>query len=177
MEEPGDGAAPDTSLFTPRRDERTGARAQRVTPSTQAHRESAPRTGRKTKANIHIGSLNMNGRSGIISPNNQKWNELNQLMREAKIGILCLQETHLTKEDEEMINRLYGRRITLHNSSSESASSTQGVSIVLNRELVDVKGIQFSEIIPGRAMILRMHWHADKYLTIMNVYAPNPALW
>ncbi|TFY51276.1 hypothetical protein EVJ58_g10654 [Rhodofomes roseus] len=29
------------------------------------------------------------------------------------------------------------------------------------------------ELIPGRAMMLRMRWHADRFLTLLNVYAPN----
>ncbi|KAH9926011.1 Endonuclease/exonuclease/phosphatase, partial [Fomitopsis serialis] len=99
---------------------------------------------------------------------------INQLLREDRIGILCLQETHLNDSDVQNIENIYGRRITIHNSSSTSATSSQGVATILNRELVDTAGTQFTEIIPGRATLLRTHWHANKHLTIMNVYAPNP---
>lgn len=116
----------------------------------------------------------MNGRGGLIGPRNQKWNDINQLLREDKIGVLCLQETHINEADVDTLHNLYGRRVSIWNSCSNTASSAQGVAIVLNRELTDVANVRFQELIPGRAILLRMHWHADRYLTILNVYAPNP---
>ncbi|TFY58490.1 hypothetical protein EVJ58_g6390 [Rhodofomes roseus] len=115
----------------------------------------------------------MNGRGNLASLGTSKWNALNQVLREKKIGVLGLQETHLDEQAVEEIHRLYGRRIKLFNSAAENATSTQGVAFVLNREIVDTDNASAQVIIPGRALILRMRWHADALLTILNVYAPN----
>ncbi|KAH9922929.1 Endonuclease/exonuclease/phosphatase, partial [Fomitopsis serialis] len=127
----------------------------------------------KTKASLHIGSLNVNGRGPLSGPRDHKWNAINQLLREERLGVLCLQETHLDQTHLDTIHELYGRRIRIWNSGSTSSTTVQGVAVILNRELVDVSGVAFQELIPGRAILLTMHWHADKYITILNVYAPN----
>ncbi|KAH9922127.1 uncharacterized protein B0H18DRAFT_1121139 [Fomitopsis serialis] len=106
------------------------ARTERIIPS-----------GRKTKASLHIGSLNLNGRGSLNGPRDQKWNAVNQLLREERLGVLCLQETHLDETHTNTIQDLYGRRIRIWNSGSESTTSSQGVAVVLNRELVDVSNV------------------------------------
>lgn len=55
------------------------------------------RIKKNTKAHLKIASLNMRG-AGVnipLHPNN-KWNAINFLMRDKKIGIIALQETHST---------------------------------------------------------------------------------
>ncbi|KAG2738232.1 DNase I-like protein, partial [Suillus brevipes Sb2] len=95
-------------------------------------------------------------------------------MREKKIGILCLQETHLTEEHENQINTLYSRRLRVINSKDrERPGSSAGVAFVLNKELTNTENIEFKEIIPGRALILKTRWHNNEELTILNIYAPN----
>ena len=95
-------------------------------------------------------------------------------MRDKKLGILAIQESHLTDEDIEIIHDLYGRRLYILNSKDPTnASAARGVAFVLNKELVDVKNATLTEIIPGRAITLKTKWHADTNITILNVYAPN----
>ncbi|KAG1870925.1 Endonuclease/exonuclease/phosphatase [Suillus tomentosus] len=95
-------------------------------------------------------------------------------MREKKIGILCLQETHLTQEHENQINALYSRRLKILNSRDEERPSTSaGVAFILNRELTNTDNIELKEIIPGRALALKTQWHNNDELNILNVYAPN----
>ncbi|KAH9911754.1 Endonuclease/exonuclease/phosphatase, partial [Fomitopsis serialis] len=102
-----------------------------------------------------------------------KWNALNIAMREEKIGIIALQETHLDDGWVEQLHRLYGRRMKIINSAATRATAAQGVAFVLNRELTDIGNVSTYVLIPGRAMIIRTKWHLDKYMTILNVYAPN----
>ncbi|KAG1846560.1 hypothetical protein DFJ58DRAFT_717310 [Suillus subalutaceus] len=53
-------------------------------------------------------------------------------MREKKIGILCLQEMHLTEEHENQINTLYSRRLRVINSRDrECPGSLAGVAFEL----------------------------------------------
>jgi exonuclease III len=95
-------------------------------------------------------------------------------MREKKIGILCLQEMHLTEEYENQINTLYSCRLRVINSRDrERPGSSAGVAFVLNKELMNTKNIEFKEIIPGRALILKTRWHNNEKLTILNICALN----
>ncbi|TFY53337.1 hypothetical protein EVJ58_g9508 [Rhodofomes roseus] len=103
-----------------------------------------------------------------------KWNEINQLLREQGIGVLAVQESHLDDAATKEVHDLYGRRLLLHNSPGPNATTAQGVCFVLNRELVDTKDLQVKEIIPGRAIFVKMKWHAGATLSLLNVYAPNP---
>ncbi|THU75295.1 hypothetical protein K435DRAFT_974889 [Dendrothele bispora CBS 962.96] len=76
-------------------------------PETQIHvprqaRREVFRTGRRgknMKASIKIGSLNIRGygNPSITHPDN-KLNSINQLMREKRLGVLMLQETHMDGE-------------------------------------------------------------------------------
>ena len=137
--------------------------------------EQKSKRGRKTKAALLIGSLNMNGR-GNIAAMNSKWSAVNQILRARKMGILALQETHLAEEEAATVKRLYGRRIhIIHLADPEKPTSARGVAIIINREMMDVNGVQSTTLIPGRAIMSTLHWHADHKLTILNVYAPNPA--
>ncbi|EPS99236.1 hypothetical protein FOMPIDRAFT_1030950 [Fomitopsis schrenkii] len=61
------------------------------------------------------------------------------------------------------------------NSEGVRATAAHGVAFILNRELVDIADIHMKEIVPGRAAYINMHWHAEKQITILNVYAPNGA--
>jgi exonuclease III len=95
-------------------------------------------------------------------------------MREKKIGVLCVQETHLTGDHEAQIDSLYSRRIKLMNSRDPTRPSTSaGVAFIINRELTDADNAETLEIIPGRALALKFKWHNDETLTILNIYAPN----
>jgi exonuclease III len=125
---------------------------------------------KNTRASIHIASLNMRGRG---SGQNDKWNNINQVMKEHRIAVLAIQEAHLTQQHVDNLHGLFGKRLQIHFSQGANTNA-QGVAIILNRELTNVRGIQQWEIIPGRAILLTLPWHSDLKLTILNVYAPNP---
>ena len=139
----------------------------------EKQKEQRKKKGRRTKAHIKVASLNVNGRGNLTGRNNNKWNTINQVMKEQRIGILCVQETHLTNEHIDTIHTLYGWRMHLLNSAGDRATAAHGVAFVLNRELVDTAQVHIKEILPGRAAYITMHWHQEKTLTILNIYAPN----
>ncbi|KAI0054454.1 DNase I-like protein, partial [Artomyces pyxidatus] len=129
---------------------------------------------KRTKATLTIATLNMKGKSAITDPIPlNKWREVNNMMKQRRIGVLALQETHLTQLDVEAINRMYGRRLQIHYSSNPTNANQHGVAIVLNRELTNTMGVKETDLIPGRATLLRIPWHATLIITILNVYAPN----
>ncbi|KAF8844901.1 DNase I-like protein [Paxillus ammoniavirescens] len=102
-----------------------------------------------------------------------KWLHINQLVRDQRIGILALQETHLTKSEEDNVNQIFHHRLHVVSSSDPSAPNAKGVALVINKHLTNSRGIQTFDIIPGRALLARIPWHKDSHLNILNVYAPN----
>ncbi|KIY51495.1 DNase I-like protein [Fistulina hepatica ATCC 64428] len=132
---------------------------------------------KKTGANVKISTLNMRGRGNIdgqdTSPQS-KWMHINQLMRDKRIGILAVQEAHLTQEHVDQIERLFGRRLKVMHSSGENATQTAGIAIVLNKEIIDTQDAEWREVIPGRAAVLQMNWgDSNRKINIMVTYAPN----
>ena len=116
----------------------------------------------------------MKGR-GSTSPQhpNNKWNSLHHFIKERRLAILALQETHTDDNLVETLTRLYGRRLAIFASQSENPTATAGVAIVVNKDLVNTEGAKATEIIPGRAILLELPWHQTLTLRILNVYAPN----
>ena len=160
--------SPDKALQGKRRPEgpsRTGtqgARSDRRIPG-----------GRRTKASIKIASLNLRGH-GTIHDTAGKWGAVNQTMREKGIGILAIQEAHLDDAGVNLIHDLYGRWLRVHHSADpNNPTGARGVAVVLNREIVDIANVVATEVIPGRAILVRLRWHREKTLTVLNVYAPN----
>ena len=84
----------------------------------------------------------------------------------------AVQEAHLTQQHVDNLHQLFGKCLQIHFSQGPNFNA-QGVAIVLNQELTNIKGIRKWDIIPGRAMLMTLPWHADLLLTILNVYALN----
>jgi len=124
---------------------------------------------KNTRASLKIASLNMRGRG---STGENKWNDINQIMREQRIGVLAVQEAHLTQDHVDNLHTLFGKRLQIHFLQGPNTNA-QGVAIVLNKELTNVKGIDQIDVIPGRAMLITLPWHSDLSLTVLNIYAPN----
>lgn len=97
-----------------------------------------------------IVSLNVRGH-GTFHPDNasSKWQQINQIMRVRKIGILAIQEAHLTEDLANQINDVFQRRLHVLWSQGDN-SRAKGVAFVINSELISThKYITLDEIIPG----------------------------
>ena len=101
-----------------------------------------------------------------------KWQDINQYMKESKTNLLMVQEAHLTQEDVDNIHDLYGTRLRVVFSQGDNHWAA-GVAIVINKERSMSSNIEVFEVIPGRALLTRMPWHGDLLLTTLNIYAPN----
>ncbi|KAI0337282.1 DNase I-like protein, partial [Trametopsis cervina] len=100
--------------------------------------------------------------------------KINQLVREQKIALLAVQETHLNDDHVNSLHSLFGKRLTiLHSASPERETSAQGIAFVINNERLDPSTATLLEIIPGRAALLTFLWHKTVTMRIMTVYAPN----
>ncbi|KAF8053963.1 Endonuclease/exonuclease/phosphatase [Lyophyllum atratum] len=138
--------------------------------------EQGPRSRQRTKRTaIRIASLNIRGyRASGSSPGDSKWYHINQLMREKRIGILLVQETHLTDDRKTEIESLFEKRLKLFTSHDpDNPSGRGGVAVVLNRSLTNVQGVRSTEIVPGRALLIQTNWHLEEKISILVVYAPN----
>ncbi|KAK0504204.1 hypothetical protein EDD18DRAFT_1026131, partial [Armillaria luteobubalina] len=102
-----------------------------------------------------------------------RWMHINQVIREEKIGILAVQEAHLTAERKELIEKIFPKLRVEISEDPDSPTARAGVAIVLNRRLTNWSTVKIREVIPGRAMMIQLEWHRGKKLTVMCVYAPN----
>ena len=95
-------------------------------------------------------------------------------MHDKKIGIFALQETHLTEDCVDLINRHYGHKIHVFGTHDPTNPTGRGgIAIVLNKELVAPERTTVYEIVPGRAIMLQVTVHKGDKLNILAVYAPN----
>jgi exonuclease III len=127
------------------------------------------RKGKNTRATLKVASLNMRGRG------TEKWNHINQMMRDSRIGILAVQEAHLDDPRVVQLEELFPKRIKIYHTADPTTPNARGVALVLNKELTNISGVTTQEIIPGRAILLQTNWHRESKLTILAIYAPNVA--
>ncbi|KIO04156.1 hypothetical protein M404DRAFT_144507 [Pisolithus tinctorius Marx 270] len=94
-------------------------------------------------------------------------------MRDDHLAILALQETHLSPMQATSLNEIFTDTLFVVTSIDPNHPSAKGVAIMLNKHLVKMNDIHVHEIIPGRAILMTMHWYQQEKLNLLNVYAPN----
>ncbi|KZV80943.1 DNase I-like protein [Exidia glandulosa HHB12029] len=102
-----------------------------------------------------------------------KWDDVERHMRKEKIGILAVQETHLSDELIANVNQDHEEIKLFCSPNPENPTGRGGVGIVLNKRLVRIQEARMWEIIPGRAIVVSIDWHRQQKLTVLAVYAPN----
>jgi len=167
-------APPNGNEPQPRTDE---TRTNRTTPTRGEGGYNDPTNALNTallhngvKARVLVASLNIKGRrSGDID----KWMHVPQVMREQNIGILAVQETHLTDELANQFRTLFENRFALFHSPDPESRNARGIAIVLNKKVIRTTEIETYTIVPGRAMAMTIPWHDNQKLKILAIYAPN----
>ncbi|KAF8256657.1 Endonuclease/exonuclease/phosphatase, partial [Lactarius quietus] len=95
-------------------------------------------------------------------------------MRNGKIAILAVQETHLDEQTTQAVHKALGKRILILNSQMENnPRSSAGVAFVLNKDLVETKELEKYELIKGRAIAIKIKWKNGEDTLLINVYALN----
>ncbi|KAF8989220.1 hypothetical protein BDZ89DRAFT_1198523, partial [Hymenopellis radicata] len=96
-------------------------------------------------------------------------------MRNKKINMLALQETHYDEDYVAEITERFGDTIHIEYSRALGgrASRAEGVALIFYKPMTNVLGLTRREVIPGRAMIVAAPWHGDDVLKNMVGYAPN----
>ena len=131
---------------------------------TEAQRQTGDR------AKLKIASLNIKGRSsGTLN----KWYNVPQMMRERQIGVLAVQETHMTEDLATTFELLAGNCFHLGYSPDPDSQNAKGVAFVLNKKTVATENVRMEVIVPGRAIAAEIPWRNGESITILNIYAPN----
>jgi exonuclease III len=134
------------------------------------------RNHHKKRANVRIAMLNVNG---VTAPTHKidlidKWSSINKTMKEEKIAILTLQETHLDNLRLKRIENCFGKSLSIYNlDMPENPRGSGGIAIVLNKALIDSEEFETHILIKGQAILTNIKWANTGRLTIMNVYAPT----
>ncbi|KAH9903283.1 Endonuclease/exonuclease/phosphatase, partial [Cubamyces lactineus] len=140
----------------------------------EPERERAVRHG---KTYLRLASLNMRGagRDGLGGVG-EKWMRVNQILRENRIAVLAVQETHLSDDRVAALNALFGEYMSVFPSAYPgNETGACGVAFVINRRILKSANCLTTEIIPGRVLMLDLNWPEERPLRIVNVYGPNIA--
>ena len=95
-------------------------------------------------------------------------------MRDGNIGLLAVQESHLTDEIADQFQELFSNSLTLHYSPDPETRNARGVAIILNKRMVDTRTVKTTVVAQGRALMASIPWHNDQHINVLTVYAPNP---
>ncbi|KAL1940025.1 hypothetical protein VTO73DRAFT_9360 [Trametes versicolor] len=97
-------------------------------------------------------------------------------MKDRRLGVLLLQEAHLTDERCANIHRMFANRIKVMFSSHPTApTQREGVAVILNKKIISAKGAEMKVIVPGRAIQLELPWRGGEVRRILCMYAPTSA--
>src|SRR5258707_8182060 len=130
----------------------------------------------KKRVNIRIATLNINGASASSHDMDHidKWSTINSTIKDQKIAVLALQETHLDDTRMQDINRCFSKSLETFNSSDpRNPRTTAGVAIVLNRVLIAMQNVQTYNLKKGCAIFMKLKWADTEEISILNIYAPN----
>ncbi|KAF7321221.1 hypothetical protein HMN09_00211100 [Mycena chlorophos] len=136
-----------------------------------------PSISRNTRGAVRIAAYNINGirdNGEGLRNQNHKWHELHRMIFEEKIGILVVNETHMSPSQVEEINDSHmKKRLKIFHSSYPDNTAAKGIALVLNREITNDKGVKFWPLIPGKAFLAQVPWYKKRTTTILGVYAPT----
>jgi len=95
-------------------------------------------------------------------------------MHTKKIAVLAVQETHLDQAMMERLQETFKKNLKIIISAHpENLCAKAGVGFVINRQLLEPDEIETYELIPSKAMILKIKWMKACTTSILNIYAPN----
>ncbi len=145
-----------------------------ATPGTVSRKKSPKRT---RKSAITIASLNINGFGNLVRDHqDNKWGRVYRMMSDLRIGILLMQETHLTAERTASIHDMFARKIkVLHSDHPTAPTQREGVAVILNSRYIDTAKATATTIVPGRAIQVSVQCPGGDSKIVLCVYAPTSA--
>ncbi len=124
---------------------------------------------------LQVASLNINGFGNMIRdhPDN-KWGRVYRMMADNRIGVLMMQETHLTEERKASIHKMFAKKVKVfHSENREAPTQREGVAVVLNARYVKTAGATATEIVPGRALQVSVPCQGGDTKIVLCIYAPT----
>jgi hypothetical protein len=115
-------------------------------PQTNEIAQKTKNNVKRIKTSLKIASLNMRG---CFNNGSDKWIQLREIIMSQKIGVLALQETHLSHEEEEDLNSRFEKDWVIISSINSNTPAAGGVAIIFNKRLTNYIGISRKELIPG----------------------------
>ncbi|KZV84465.1 DNase I-like protein [Exidia glandulosa HHB12029] len=143
--------------------------------TSPANTRRTPLSTKRTLARLLVASENMRGRGNTTIVGSTKWKKLKASILTDKIGVMAIQETHLTPSHMREIEQFHKELHVINSVHPDNPSGAGGVALAFNKFLTNTKGIQSHELIPGRALLATFNWHKDDELTVLAIYAPNDA--
>jgi exonuclease III len=95
-------------------------------------------------------------RGGGSTTTSSKWNQINQLIRTENIGVLALQETHITREMATELKAWFGRLRIIVSPNPTHPTSREGVALVINKYTTQWKETTARVLIEGQASSLAL---------------------
>ena len=78
------------------------------------------------------------------------------MMRDDKIAILALQETHLNQDQIDNINTMFQDTLHIIASADPENCMSKGVALVINKRLLGTRDVDHYELCPGRALLISL---------------------
>ncbi|KAF6745427.1 Endonuclease/exonuclease/phosphatase [Ephemerocybe angulata] len=97
-------------------------------------------------------------------------------MRSKGIGILAVQETHLSSKALDDLNLQFDKQFIFINSNASYTTNAMGMAFIINRQIIKCRRNEVtSEVLQaGRALQISIPWkNGTSRLEILGVYAPN----
>ncbi|KAH9856132.1 Endonuclease/exonuclease/phosphatase [Lenzites betulinus] len=96
-------------------------------------------------------------------------------MKEKHIGLLAVQEAHLTQDRADILNEIFGESLVFHASPDPTApTAARGVAFVVNKRHFNTgQEMTCVQVAGGRALEITLKWGASGKIRVLNVYAPN----
>ncbi len=117
----------------------------------------------------------MNGYGNLVRdhPEN-KWGKMYRMLSIHRIGVLLLQETHLTEERKAGLHKMFAKKIKIfHSQNPDAPTQREGVAIVLNSRYLNTTAATAMEIVPGRALQVTVPTQGGETKCILCIYAPT----
>lgn len=126
---------------------------------------------RRTRATLKLATWNMKG--GASDSTQFKWTQIKREMRNDRVALMAVQETHLTEAKTDETERKLGNRLQFIHSSKEDGTASGGVALIVNKDLLPTEDLVIAELVPGRAILVSCPWRTETSLNVLVVYAPN----
>ena len=102
-----------------------------------------------------------------------KWGSVSSVIRQQKIAVMVLQETHPGDEIRETIEKRFRNTLyVLHSADPVNPTTTGGVSVIINKSLVGARKVMHRTVVDGHMIMIEIPRNEEDSLRVMNVYAP-----